>query len=251
MYKRLDEFLPLITIVTSSFNDCLLLKETIDNISTQTYPHIEYIVIDGGSQDGTIELLQESKTVNFWVSESDKGIYDAWNRAVKQCKGDYIAFLGAGDKYIEGGLEALVGLALKQPNADFIFGKVSVESANGQSRLIGKSWAWPLFRRYMCTTHVGALHSRRLFEQYGLFNIGYKIAGDYELLLRPKENLQTAFLNQAVAIMLAGGISQRNHEVLYEAKKAKLEHRVVSGLTANYDFLVAYLKLFIRKNLLD
>jgi glycosyltransferase involved in cell wall biosynthesis len=242
---------PLITIVTSSFNDCALLKETIRNISEQAYSRLEYIVIDGGSQDGTLELLQASQAVNYWISEPDKGIYDAWNKAVVKANGDYIAFLGAGDRYLDGGLEALVNLAVHNPDAEFIYGKVSVENTDQSSRLIGKTWTWSLFRRYMCTTHVGALHSRKLFDRYGLFNTNYKIAGDYELLLRPRENLRVAFLDQPTAIMLAGGISQRNHDVLYEVKKAKLQHNTVSQLTAYYDFLIAYIKLYIRQKFLN
>jgi glycosyltransferase involved in cell wall biosynthesis len=242
---------PLITIVTSSFNDCALLKETINNISEQAYSRLEYIVIDGGSQDGTLELLEASQAVNYWISEPDKGIYDAWNKAVVKANGDYIAFLGAGDRYLDGGLEALVNLAVHNPDAEFIYGKVSVEKTDQSSRLIGKTWAWSLFRRYMCTTHVGALHSRKLFDRYGLFNTNYKIAGDYELLLRPRQNLRVAFLDQPTAIMLAGGISQRNHDVLYEVKKAKLQHNTVSQLTAYYDFLIAYIKLYIRQKFLN
>jgi glycosyltransferase involved in cell wall biosynthesis len=242
---------PLITIVTSSFNDCALLKETISNISAQAYSRLEYIVIDGGSQDGTLELLQGSNAVNDWISEPDKGIYDAWNKAVVKANGDYIAFLGAGDRYLDGGLEALVNLAVRDPDAEFIYGKVSLENTDQSSRLIGKTWTWSLFRRYMCTTHVGALHSRKLFDRYGLFNTNYKIAGDYELLLRPRQNLRVAFLDQPTAIMLAGGISQRNHDVLYEVKKAKLQHNTVSQFTAYYDFLIAFIKLYIRQKLLN
>lgn len=243
--------LPLITIVTSSFNDCKLLKETICNIAMQSYPRIEYIVIDGGSSDATLDLLRNSTSViTEWVSEPDLGIYDAWNKAMTIAKGDYISFLGAGDKYLDGGLNELVNFAIARPSADFIFGKVSIEGANRPSRLIGKAWSWSLFSRYMCTTHVGALHSRRLFERYGRFDTGYRIAGDYELLLRAGKELNTAFLERPVAMMLAGGISQRNHRVLKEVKKAKLQHRSVSLLTAQYDFCLANLKLFVRNTFL-
>jgi glycosyltransferase involved in cell wall biosynthesis len=241
---------PFVSIVTSSFNDCKLLKETIGNISIQTYPNIEYIVIDGGSTDGTLDVLSNERRIDHWVSEPDHGIYDAWNKAIAIAKGDYIAFLGAGDSYLDGGLNNLVDLAIASPKADFIFGKVSVEGVEKSPRLIGKAWSWSLFSRYMCTTHVGALHSKRLFEQYGPFDIRYRIAGDYELLLRAGEKLNTAFLDRPVAVMLAGGISQRNHRVLQEVQKAKLQHNTVSWLTAQYDFYWANLKLFVRNKLL-
>jgi glycosyltransferase involved in cell wall biosynthesis len=244
--------LPLISIVTSSFNDYSLLKKTFANIAAQTYPNIQYIVVDGGSSDGTVELLESSASVvDVWISEPDQGIYDAWNKAILLSKGDYIAFLGAGDTYLPEGLEALVNLAVMNKNAEFIYGNVSVEGEKQRSRIIGRPWSWHLFRRYMCTTHVGALHSKKLFERYGLFDISYQIAGDYELLLRPAEKLIAAYINQAVVVMLAGGISQRNFKVLYEVKRAKLQHQTVSGVVAYFDFMVAYIKLFVRQNFLD
>jgi len=243
---------PLISIVTSSLNNCITLKETIDNIAEQTYSKIEYIVIDGGSQDGTATLLQNSgNIVSHWISEPDQGIYDAWNKGVRYANGVYIAFLGAGDKYLINGLNALAKLALANTNADFICGQVSLQSSRQHVRVIGKPWDWSLFRHYMCTSHVGALHSRRLFDRYGLFDINYRIAGDYELLLRPGKDLNAAFLNHPVAMMLPDGISQRDHRVFYEAKKAKLQHKAVSRLIAQYDFFLAFLKLFIRQNFLS
>lgn len=244
--------LPLISIITSSFNDVINLEKTIQNIALHTYPNLEYIVIDGGSSDGTKELLMASKgVVNYWISEFDHGIYDAWNKGLAQAKGQYIAFLGAGDCYLPGGLEDLVTLALRNPQAEFIFGKVSVQSSNQKKRIIGKPWSWSLFRHYMCTTHVGALHSRKFFDHYGIFDPSYQIAGDYELLLRANRQLKTSFSTRVVAIMLAGGVSQRNHTVLYEAMRAKLQHKAVSRVTAKWDFMIAYLKLAIRHNFLS
>lgn len=244
--------LPLISVITSSFNDMKLLEATIQNMAIQAYPNLEYIVIDGGSSDGTKELLIESEgVIDCWVSEPDQGIYDAWNKGIALAKGQYIDFLGSGDCYLPGGLEELVRVASSDLTAEFISGKVSVEGSGQKARVIGKPWSWKVFRHYMCTTHVGALHSRTLFDRYGVFNSSYRIAGDYELLLRARSNLKTCFTEKVVAMMLAGGISQRNHQVLYEAMRAKLENQVVSKMTAKWDFMVANLKLAIRSRFLN
>ncbi len=243
---------PCISIITCTFNDCELLKITIDKISTLNYPNYEYIVVDGGSTDSTLNLLSRSQSiVTRWISEPDQGIYDAWNKGVFLAKGDYIAFLGAGDFYVDNGLDALVNAAISQSEAEFICGKVLIIGDGKAKRIIGKEWSWNHFRRYMCTTHVGALHSRKLFHRYGFFNANYKIAGDYEFLLRAKENLKSTFVNQIVCSMQEGGISQRNFQVLREVKNAKWTHQCVNYFQLQSDYVKAYLKLFIRNNFLS
>jgi glycosyltransferase involved in cell wall biosynthesis len=241
-----------ISIIISVLNGEHCIEDCLQSIVRLDYPGKEIIIIDGGSNDRTLEIIQKySDQIDYFISEVDQGIYDAWNKAISLSKGDYIAFLGAGDSYLSEGLEALVNLAIRNKDAEFISGKVSVEGIGRRPRIIGRPWKWSLFRRYMCTTHVGALHSRQLFNRYGKFNTRYKIAGDYELLLRAKQNLQSVFLDRATATMLAGGISQRNHQVLHEARKAKLENHAVSRITAYYDFLIASIKLFIRQKFLS
>ncbi|AWW47467.1 glycosyltransferase [Polynucleobacter paneuropaeus] len=243
---------PLVSIITCVINDIKSLEVTIQKMAIESYANLEFIIVDGGSNDGTKELLNQSEAVvTRWVSECDQGIYDAWNKGLKLAKGQYIAFLGAGDYYLPGGLQDLVELALSDPEAEFIFGRVAIKGYRKKVRIIGMPWSWDIFRHYMCTTHVGALHSRKLFDRYGPFDSTYRIAGDYELLLRAGVNLRNLFSNNIVAIMQSGGISQKNERVLIEAMRAKVEHQVVSKITANWDFLVAYLKLLIRNNFLN
>jgi len=240
---------PLISVITCVLNDVQSLEVTIQKMATQSYANIEYIVIDGGSIDTTKELLNRSRgVVSQWVSECDKGIYEAWNKGLKLAKGQYIAFLGAGDYYTFEGLQNLVSLALTDSEAEFISGRVGIKGFGKKARFIGKPWSWSVFRHYMCTPHVGALHSRKLFDCYGSFDSTYRISGDYQLLLRAGPHLKTLFSNDVVAIMKYGGISQRNERVLIEAMRAKLECQAVPKITANWDFLVAYFKLKIRNN---
>lgn len=244
--------LPLVSIITSSLNDLELLRDTIQNIGRQTYSRLEYIVIDGGSTDGTIGLLEQSSSVvDFWVSEPDFGIYDAWNKGLDLATGEYIAFLGAGDEYLPNAIEMLVERAVSNVDAEFIHGRLVLVGESKKERVIGRPWRWDIFSRYMCTTHVGALHSRKLFEKYGYFDISYRIAGDYEFLLRAGENLKTLFIGNVIAVMLAGGISQRGYGVLLEAFRAKLQHRTVSKVVGVWDLAVACAKFYIRKKFLN
>jgi len=242
---------PLITIITSSFNDRDALLVTIDEVSRLKGVMVEHVIVDGGSTDGTIEVLKNSAhSVTRWISEKDSGIYDAWNKGLELANGKYIAFLGAGDKYVDGGLLSLVECAISNPDADFISGKVIIESLDKSPRIIGSAWCWDTFKRHMNTNHVGALHSRRLFDRYGKFDSSYRIAGDYEMLLRPKSDLQTAFVNRVTAVMLGGGISQINFNVLKEVRRAKMQHKTTSLFIATLDYWIATIKLFTRKYLL-
>lgn len=94
--------LPLITIITSTFNAGEQLRFTAQSIKNQTYPHIQWIIVDGKSSDNTIDIIEElGELVSVWFSEKDSGIYDAWNKALKYAKGDWIQFIGAGDELAE------------------------------------------------------------------------------------------------------------------------------------------------------
>lgn len=124
--------------------------------------------------------------------------------------------------------------------------KIEVISPKAKMRKIGDAWAWGSFRRHMRVAHPGALHSRRLFNKYGEFNSRYRIAGDYEFLLRAKNNLKASFINQVTVQMLAGGISQIGSKSLFEAEEAKLEQSAVNWWVARYDRYYGQFKKFFR-----
>ena len=243
--------LPLISIITSSLNSAPFIKGTIQCIKDNSYPLIEYIVIDGGSTDGTLDILHEAGSlISGMISERDNGIYDAWNKGLKMASGQYIAFLGAGDVYTNGGLEKLVGAALAHPNADLISSKIAIVRDDVVQRVVGRAWRWNSFRRCMNVAHPGALHSRRLFETYGEYDTSYRIAGDYEFLLRSRDSLRTAFVDDITVRMLAGGVSQTGLSVFKEVESAKIKHQAVPTLVACIDRQVGIAKELIRRNLL-
>lgn len=243
--------LPLVSIVISSLNNANELKFTVDSILFDSYGSIELVVIDGGSADGTFLLLESyANRIAHIVSEPDNGIYDAWNKGVRLATGDYIAFLGAGDCYVQNGLRQLVDCALANTEADFISSQVEMVSGGKVLRVTGHAWNWAVFRHYMNTTHVGSLHSRRLFEKYGDFDNSYRIAGDYEFLLRAGDSLRAAYLEQVIVRMEAGGASQSGYRVFSETERAKLKHQTVPPWVARLDTLIAQAKRFVRSHVL-
>lgn len=241
---------PLVTVITATYNAQKDLEGSIKSVIAQSYRNIQYIIIDGGSNDGTLEIIKKyEKYISIVLSEKDNGIYDAWNKGLKLATGDWITFLGADDEYLPDAILNYINhlKTVDYASVDIITSKVMlVDQNNLELRVIGSAWKWNDFRRYMCTAHVGSLHSKSFFEKYGIYNTNYKIVGDYEILLRAKQFLKAAFLNDITVKMKMGGISNQDNRALVEAFKAKIENNSRPYLLAKYDLLKANMIFFIR-----
>ncbi len=226
-------------------------EETIQSVINQTYPNVEYIIIDGGSTDGTLDIIKKYEDyIDYWVSERDKGIYDAWNKAVSVANGEWIMFLGSDDTLVIDAVESYIKHIYNLSTyIEYISAKVDlINNDNKIIRTIGNAWNWTAFRRYMNVAHVASLHNRKLFNKYGLFDMSYKIAADYELLLRAKKNLKASFLSKKVAFMRCDGASNNLiKKVLNETRSIKIRHSDISRLLIEIDYFIALIKSFIRK----
>lgn len=242
---------PLISIITSTFNAHKVLERCIESVLAQDYPNIEYIIIDGGSSDNTVSIIQKfAHKVSYWSSEPDSGIYDAWNKGLSRANGDWIGFLGADDVYLPDAISSYVKYINKSfdQNLDFISSKVQLVNEMGEAgRVIGNLWEWDKFKRFMNTAHVGSLHSKNFFDRYGLYNLNFKIVGDYEMLLRANKNLRAGFLDQITAKMQTGGISNLGAGSFNEVLQAKVITNARSPFLARYDFIIARLKFALKK----
>lgn len=250
-FKKSFENKPLISIITVVFNGEKYLEETIQSVINQTYDNVEYIIIDGGSTDGTLDIIKKYEDkIDYWLSEKDNGIYDAWNKAVRMTSGEWISFLGADDYYLDKSLELYVKF-INDNNIsyDYISSKVNLITQNKEHiRIIGKNYKWEIFRRYMNVAHVGSLHNIKLFKEVGLYDTKYKIAADYELLLRKKEQLSTGYIDIISAYMRDGGISHRGiQKVFSEVVQAKTKTANINIFIAYFDFFVSFAKYFIRR----
>jgi len=243
--------LPLITVITVVLNGKEHLEKTIQSVINQTYPNVEYIVIDGGSTDGTVDIIKKyDDYIDYWVSEPDRGIYDSWNKGVVLSNGKWLSFMGSGDLYVNDALSNYIlflGGYSDIENVLYISSKIMLTRNGQQIKIIGEPWKWKVFARYMNVGHIGSLHARKLFKFYGMFNEYFKIAGDYELLLRPKENLCALFLDKVTVYSDADGISRRNKRVFKEALIAKALHTEKGFLLLTYDFILAVIKWKIKK----
>ena len=243
----------LITIIIAVFNGAKTLQQCIDSVAQQSYANKQLIIIDGGSTDGTVELLQANdQSISYWVSEPDSGIYNAWNKGLVQAKGEWVCFLGADDYFWDDLVLARMSESLvKLPaNIRVTYSQIMLLSEDGQELyLTGEPWQKikQRFKQLMSIPHPGTMHSRDLFEQQGYFDESFRIVGDYELLLRELKTADAAYIPNMISVgMLQGGISSNPQNALsqlYEVRRAQQKH----GLKLpSANWLMAVLRVYIR-----
>jgi len=240
---------PLISIITVVFNCVDHLEETILSVINQTYDNVEFIIIDGGSTDGTLDIIKKySDKIDYWLCERDNGIYDAWNKALKISSGQWIGFLGADDFYEFNALQHYVKKINQLKEVEFISSQSSLITKDKRSlKKIGKAWNWNDFSIYMNVAHVGSLHNRSLFEEYGFYDTDFKVCGDYEFLLRAGNKLKAGYVDQVLCSTRNIGISHGgSHSVFKEIYKAKFKNNTRPTIIHIYiDTLWAKLKWII------
>ena len=177
-------YLPLVSVITVCYNATTVIEATILSIIGQTYSNIEYIIIDGGSTDGTIEVIKKyEKKISYWVSEPDKGIYDAMNKGIVKSTGEWIHFLNAGDVYLNTHIleDYIRCFNEKKVKADVLYGDVICKFDFGN--LLLKPGALSDFESYFPISHPATLVKGELLKE-NVFDTSYQISADYELLYR-------------------------------------------------------------------
>ena len=239
---------PLVTIITAVLNGEKYLEETIQSVLQQTYENIEYIIIDGGSSDSTLSIINKHEgQIDYWISEPDDGVYGAWNKALATGRGDWFAFLGSDDILFSDAVSSYIKHLSSLPeDVEFLSSRVELVAKNKKTRVIGSAWNWKDFSRYMNVAHPGALHHKSLFKRLGNYDSSYKIAGDYELLLRARDSLRAEYLNRVTVRQRWGGLSYLNPRVFEETFKAKVSSGGRNGFTSLWENWWAILKFKIK-----
>ncbi len=249
---------PLVSIIVAVFNGNATLQQCINSVRQQVYPNKELIIIDGGSTDGTVNLLTENaRNISYWITEPDRGIYSAWNKGLAQAHGEWICFLGADDFLWDPTvLERMVVHLQTLPQSTRVaYGQIMLIGEGGKPcRTIGEPWeqARRSFRRYMSIPHVGTMHRQTLFAQNGTFDESFQIAGDYELLLRELKTGDAMFTpNIIVAGQRLGGMSthaNNNLKIKLEVWRAQRMHGLpLQWGTVLKEIADEYLQLALRK----
>lgn len=244
--------LPRISVIVSVLNGAAILRRCIDSISNQTYGQVELVVIDGGSTDGSRDILQQNASrLAYWISEPDRGIYHAWNKGLDHARGEWICFLGADDfLWAPDTLEQLAPvLARAHPPVRVVYGQVAfVNDSGGEMQRVGEDWqtARQRFGEIMCLPHTGLMHHRSLFDAHGRFDESFRVGGDYEMLLRELRAGNALFVpGLVVAGMRHGGVSsdpEGSVRLMREFRRAQVMH----GLGAGRHWITAYAKAHLR-----
>jgi glycosyltransferase involved in cell wall biosynthesis len=244
---------PLISIIVAVFNGAKMLQQCIDSVAQQTYAKKELIIIDGGSKDGTVDMLEANREqISYWISEPDKGIYNAWNKGLSQAKGEWICFLGADDFFWDAQVLERMTAQLQAISPDILvaYGQVMLLSSEGKSLFpVGEPWVTinERFKQVMCIPHQAVMHRRGLFERYGLFDESFRIAGDYELLLRELKKGDAIFIPDLITTgMRQGGISSDPENTLVIMREFRLAQQMHGQRLPGLIWLAAMARVYVR-----
>ncbi|MEE9372693.1 MAG: glycosyltransferase family 2 protein [Saprospiraceae bacterium] len=231
---------PLITIITIVYNGAVHIEQTIQSVVTQQYPDYEYIIIDGASTDDTIKTIKEYETqINHWISEPDKGIYNALNKGIVLSKGKYIGICHSGDRLEKGILKKIAKL-LESKDQDIFHGSLNYVNTKGKSEL-RKPQATSFLKRYCSIHHTASFIKRTAFDKVGLFPVDFIIAGDYYWFLKAYlEDCTFEEMDVVVTKFKGGGVSDQNlWRAYFENFKAqqRLFKRPISKIASTFFLL--------------
>ncbi len=241
---------PLFSIVTVVRNNAVQLEQTIQSLLTQTCQDFEYIIIDGESTDDFLEVVKRYPDSRItWTSEADRGIYDAMNKGIARATGRIIGTLNAGDFYLPQTLE-LVAAAYQEA-------KQSDLAIAGDLQMITKSGLLHLDRSapgrsklYFSVHQPGLFVTKTIYEQYGLFDTSYLIAGDYDFILRIYSLINIIFLGKTITQTSPAGVSGDYYAATLEAHRARLANNyppILSGVATGGKIVRIFLHLLLER----
>lgn len=237
-----------ISIIIATYNAETTLERCLESIISQKTEDIEILVIDGLSTDKTMDVVRsKGNQIDFSLSERDEGIYDAWNKAIKESHGEWIMFLGADDYLMKGSVRIYLDFIshIDRNEIDIVCALGQFCNFDGKViKEIGKPYNYDKFKKYMNVVHGAMLHNSNLFRELGPFNVNYKICADYDFLLR--RPLRAEFINQPLIRIQTGGVSF-SVKMLVETFWIKRDAKCSPLLADCYYFFKGLVSLEIKK----
>jgi len=206
-----------VSIITAVYNGESAIVRTLDSVAEQDHRDIEHIIVDGDSQDATLPLVrQHGSRVSHCVSERDRGVYDAFNKGLRIATGDAIAFLNAGDTYVDPNVVSRMVGALTSTGVDAAFADTLIVDRRDEQRIL-RRYSSRLFtpkrmRFGLMPAHPSLFMRRTIYECIGEYDAAFRIAGDYELCLRAflRSSARYCYVHEPIVRMPDGGLSNRS-----------------------------------------
>lgn len=238
-----------LSIVTINYNNAEGLRKTLASVVAQTYRSIEHIIIDGGSTDGSVDIIREYESANSlnnksliikWTSEPDNGIYNAMNKGIRKSTGSYVQILNSGDILAASDVVERMMLAIE--NAEYpelLYGNM-IKKNYGIGKILGKSGEveYSLRQYYSATLNHDCCYFRRdIFEKYGLYDENLKIVSDWKWFLQAigLGNVKPIYTDVDVTIFDASGISESNLDLRNKERRQVFEELIPAAVLIDYD----------------
>ncbi len=252
-----------ISIITVCYNSEQTINETIKSVLNQTYDNIEYIIVDGGSTDKTLGIITENETKFkgklIWKSEKDEGLYDAMNKGIKMSTGDIVGFINSDDLFCDNeALEKIMKIFSLNQTLDSVYADLYYVDQNNTDK-IRRKWITGKQKQFKYGWHPGhpTLYVKKeVYNKYGLFNLKYKLAADFEIMLRFLERykISTFYLPECLVKMRLGGETNKSIRNVYkqniECIKAFSENKIrINKILYPVYRLLPKLKQFLKKQI--
>ena len=239
-----------ITLITAVYNNAYGLRSSLESSLGQKHQDVERIVIDGGSTDGTLQVLQDyTSNIDHIVSEPDNGIYDALNKGIQLATGDIIGILHSDDLFAGWNILETIARKFESSSIDLLYGDLCYVSNDNPNEIV-RYWRAGAFTQSKLPNgwmppHPTVYVKRELFDKYGLYDTHYRIAADYDWMLRllTKQTLDVAYLPEVLVHMRTGGASNRSFKNLWQKSREDyliLRNHQIGGV-------IALIKKNIRK----
>ncbi len=214
-----------ISIITVCYNSGKTIEDTFKSVQSQSYKDIEYIVIDGGSKDNTLELINQYKEIiDYSVSEKDNGLYDAMNKGIEKATGDVIGFLNSDDLFCDDmAVEKVMNVFNENSKIDSVYADIYYVDQNNTDKIVRKwiTGKQRTFKKGWHTAHPTLYIKKKVYNQYGGFNLKFKLSSDFEIMLRfiEKYKISTIYLPEPLLKMRLGGETNKSVENIFRQNK--------------------------------
>ena len=232
-----------ISVITVTYNSAATLADTLKSVASQDYADVEHILVDGASTDGTLDIIKGFPHVVHWISEKDNGLYDAINKGIRMASGDVIGILNSDDFFPDSGVLSDISKAFVDSITDAVFGDIAFVRPDNLQKIIrlysSGNFRTKKFAYGYMPAHPSFYVKKSCYLSYGLYKLDYKIAADYELLMRflYTKKIRFTYIKRIMVYMRTGGVSNQSFMSRYTLNKEIIKACRENGVNTNMGIL--------------